>query len=451
MSQAPSRVFHRHLQASYPVAAAGEGPYLIDSAGKRYLDSSGGAAVSCLGHYHPAIVEAIREQLAKLEYAHTSFFTSEPAEALADDLIRHGPAGLERVYFVSGGSEGVEAALKLAVQYHLECGRPDKNRIIARWQSYHGNTLGALSAGGNRLRRAQFSSLLLDDIAHIEECYEYRGRRADESAEAYGLRMADQLEAEIQRLGPDNVAAFIAEPVVGATLGAVPAAPGYFRRIREICDRHDVLLILDEVMCGMGRTGTLHASEQEGVLPDIEIVAKGLGAGYQPIGAVLVHGRIVEAIRQGSGFFQHGHTYLGHPLACAASLAVQRVIREEGLLENVRSLGRQLDGLLRDRLGEHPHVGDIRGRGLFIGIELVADRSTKAPLDPARKVHAAIKRRAMEQGLLCYPAGGTVDGQRGDHILLAPPFNCTIAHLQELTDKLGRVVEDVLVAPAKTV
>jgi len=444
MSSARSRVFHRHLQADYPVAVAGEGPYLIDSAGKRYLDGSGGAAVSCLGHGHPAIGQAIREQLAKLEYAHTSFFTSEPAEALADDLIAHGPAGLERVYFVSGGSEGVEAALKLAVQYHLECGRPQKNRIIARWQSYHGNTLGALSAGGNRQRRAQFSSLLLDEIAHIDECYAYRGRRADESAEAYGLRMADQLEAEIQRLGPDNVAAFIAEPVVGATLGAVPAAPGYFRRIREICDRHGVLLILDEVMCGMGRTGTLHASEQEGVLPDIEIVAKGLGAGYQPIGAVLVHGRIVEAIRNGSGFFQHGHTYLGHPLACAASLAVQRVIREQDLLANVRDLGARFDALLRERLGRHPNVGDIRGRGFFMGIELVADRSTKAPLDPALKTHAAIKRRAMEHGLLCYPSGGTVDGQRGDHILLAPPFDCTIAHLQELTDKLGRSIEDVL-------
>lgn len=444
MSSAPSRVFHRHLQIDYPVAVAGEGPYLIDSSGKRYLDGSGGAAVSCLGHGHPVIAEAIREQLAKLEYAHTSFFTSEPAEALADDLITHGPAGLARVYFVSGGSEGVEAALKMAVQYHLECGRPRKNRIIARWQSYHGNTLGALSAGGNRQRRAQFSSLLLDEIAHIDECYAYRGQRADETAEAYGRRMADQLEAEIQRLGPDNVAAFIAEPVVGATLGAVPAAPGYFRRIREICDRHGVLLILDEVMCGMGRTGTLHASEQEGVLPDIEIVAKGLGAGYQPIGAVLVHERIVEAIRNGSGFFQHGHTYLGHPLACAASLAVQRVIREQGLLARVRDLGAQFDGLLRARLGNHPNVGDIRGRGFFLGIELVADRSTKTPLDPARKTHAAIKRRAMEHGLLCYPSGGTVDGQRGDHVLLAPPFDCTIAHLQELTDKLGRSIEDVL-------
>ena len=443
-SPAPSRVFHRHLRAEYPVAVAGDGPYLIDGTGRRYLDGSGGAAVSCLGHNHPAVVEAIRQQLGRLEYAHTSFFTSEPAEALAEDLIAHGPAGLERVYFVSGGSEGVEAALKLAVQYQLERGRPQKNRIIARWQSYHGNTLGALSAGGNRLRRAQFSSLLLQDIAHIDECYEYRGRRPDETAQAYGLRMADALEAEIERIGPERVAAFIAEPVVGATLGAVPAVPGYFRRIREICDRHDVLLVLDEVMCGMGRTGTLHASEQEGVLPDIEIIAKGLGAGYQPIGAVLVHGRIVEAIRDGSGFFQHGHTYLGHPVACAASLAVQRVIREEGLLEKVRVLGISLDAMLKQRLGAHPKVGDIRGRGLFRGIELVADRATKAPLDPALQTHAAIRRRAMERGLLCYPAGGTVDGRHGDHVLLAPAFNCTIAHLQELTDKLALSIEDVL-------
>jgi len=427
------------------VAVAGDGPYLIDRDGKRYLDGSGGAAVSCLGHGHPAVVAAVRDQVAKLEYAHTSFMTSEPAEALADDLIAHGPAGLTHVYFVSGGSEGVEAALKMAVQYHAERGRPQKSRVIARWQSYHGNTLGALSAGGNRWRRKQFASLLID-ISHISECYAYRGQRAGESAEAYGLRVADELEAEIQRVGADQVAAFIAEPVVGATLGAVPAVPGYFQRIRQICDRHDVLLILDEVMCGMGRTGTLHACAQEGVLPDIEIVAKGLGAGYQPIGAVLVHGRIVEAIRAGSGFFQHGHTYLGHPVACAAALAVQQAIRDEGLLAKVTSLGARLDALLRERLGGHRNVGDIRGRGFFRAIELVADRATKIPLPPADKVHARIKAAAMAGGLLCYPAGGTVDGAQGDHVLLAPPFNVSITHLEELVDKLGAAIEQVLPA-----
>ncbi len=438
-----SHVFHRHLRQDYPIAVAGDGPYLIDAQGKRYLDGSGGAAVSCLGHGHPAVVAAVREQVARLEFAHTSFFTSEPAEALADDLIAHGPAGLSHVYFVSGGSEGVEAALKMAVQYHAERGKPTKSRVIARWQSYHGNTLGALSAGGNRWRRAQFASLLID-ISHIGECYAYRGQRADETPEAYGRRMADELESEILVHGADTVAAFIAEPVVGATLGAVTAVPGYFQRIREICDRHDVLLILDEVMCGMGRTGTLHACEQEGVAPDIEVIAKGLGAGYQPIGAVLVHARIVEAMRSGTGFFQHGHTYLGHPVACAASLAVQRVIRDEDLMPKVRALGTRLDALLRERLGDHPHVGDIRGRGFFRGIELVADRATKKPLPAADKTHARIKARALERGLLCYPSGGTVDGSQGDHVLLAPPFNVSIAHLEELVDKLGATLDDVL-------
>lgn len=439
---AGTHVFHRHLRQHYPVAVAGDGPYLIDAEGKRYLDGSGGAAVSCLGHGHPAIVAAVREQVGRLEYAHTSFLTSQPAEALADDLVAHAPAGLAYVYFVSGGSEGVEAALKMAVQYFAEIGQPQKNRLIARWQSYHGNTLGALSAGGNRWRRAQFPSLLLEQIEHIGECYEYRGRRSDESAEQYGRRMADELEAAILRLGPTNVAAFIAEPVVGATLGAVPAAPGYWPRIREICSRHGVLLILDEVMCGMGRTGTLHASEQDAVAPDIEVIAKGLGAGYQPIGAVLVHERIVNAMREGCGFFQHGHTYLGHPVACAAALAVQGEIRR--LLPQVRHHGATLQALLHERLGSHPNVGDLRGRGLFRAVELVADRASKLPLPAAARTHAKVKAAALERGLLCYPMGGTVDGSQGDHVLLAPPFTCTVSQLEELVDKLGAAIEAVL-------
>jgi adenosylmethionine-8-amino-7-oxononanoate aminotransferase len=438
-----SHVFHRHLRQSYPVAVAGEGPYLIDQHGKRYLDGSGGAAVSCLGHSHPAVVEAVHEQISRLEYAHTSFFTSEPAEALADDLIAYAPTGLSHVYFVSGGSEGVEAALKMAVQYFGEIGLPDKNHIIARWQSYHGNTIGALAAGGNRWRRRQFAALL-PAMSHITECYAYRGQRSDETAEAYGLRMADLLEAEILRMGPDRVAAFIAEPVVGATMGAVAAPPGYFRRIREICDRYQVLLILDEVMCGMGRTGTLHACEQDGVAPDIEVVAKGLGGGYQPIGAVLVNRRIVQAIQDGSGFFQHGHTYLGHPVACAAALAVQRVIREEGLLSRVVSLGEQLDQALRQRLARHPNVGDIRGKGLFRGIELVSDQHTKKPLDPTLRTHARIKGAAMARGLICYPMGGTIDGEQGDHILLAPPFTLTVDQVEELAEAVARSIEDIL-------
>lgn len=438
-----SHVFPRHCRTQPPTAVGGEGCYLIDSDGKRYLDGSGGAAVSCLGHGDAAVTAAIKAQLDRLAFAHTGFFTSEPAEALADLLIAHAPPGLERVYFVSGGSEATEAAIKLARQYFIEKGEPQRSRLIARRQSYHGNTLGALAAGGNAWRRAQFAPLLID-VSHIAPCYAYREQRADESLEAYGLRAADELEAEILRLGPETVMAFMAEPVVGATMGAVPPAPGYFRRIREICDRHGVLLILDEVMCGMGRTGSLFACEQDGVTADILCIAKGLGAGYQPIGAMLVSGAIYDAVAEGSGFFQHGHTYIGHPVATAAGLAVVRAILERGLVARVRAQGEKLDAALRDRFGQHPHVGDIRGRGLFMGLELVEDRETKAPLDPARGTAAKIKKAAFEAGLICYPMAGTIDGKRGDHILLAPPFIIEDAQIGELADKLAGAVAAVV-------
>ena len=438
-----SHVFPRHCRTQPPTAVGGEGCYLIDSAGKRYLDGSGGAAVSCLGHGDAAVTAAIKAQLDRLAFAHTGFFTSEPAEALADLLIAHAPPGLERVYFVSGGSEATEAAIKLARQYFIEKGEPQRSRLIARRQSYHGNTLGALAAGGNEWRRAQFAPLLID-VSHIAPCYAYREQRADESLEAYGLRAADELEAEILRLGPETVMAFMAEPVVGATMGAVPPAPGYFRRIREICDRHGVLLILDEVMCGMGRTGSLFACEQDGVTADILCIAKGLGAGYQPIGAMLVSGAIYDAVAEGSGFFQHGHTYIGHPVATAAGLAVVRAILERGLVERVRTQGATLSAALHDRFGQHPHVGDIRGRGLFMGLELVEDRETKAPLDPARGTAAKIKKAAFEAGLICYPMAGTIDGKRGDHILLAPPFIIDDAQIGELADKLAGAVAAVV-------
>ena len=438
-----SHVFPRHCRTQPPTAVGGEGCYLIDASGKRYLDGSGGAAVSCLGHGDAQVTAAIKDQLDRLAFAHTGFFTSEPAEALADLLIAHAPPGLERVYFVSGGSEATEAAIKLARQYFIEKGEPQRSRLIARRQSYHGNTLGALAAGGNEWRRAQFAPLLID-VSHIAPCYAYREQRADESLEAYGLRAADELEAEILRLGPETVMAFMAEPVVGATMGAVPPAPGYFRRIREICDRHGVLLILDEVMCGMGRTGSLFACEQDGVTADILCIAKGLGAGYQPIGAMLVSGAIYDAVAEGSGFFQHGHTYIGHPVATAAGLAVVRAILERGLVERVRTQGATLSAALHDRFGQHPHVGDIRGRGLFMGLELVEDRETKAPLDPARGTAAKIKKAAFEAGLICYPMAGTIDGKRGDHILLAPPFIIEDAQIGELADKLAGAVAAVV-------
>jgi adenosylmethionine-8-amino-7-oxononanoate aminotransferase len=440
---ANTHVFHRTPLHTYPVAVAGDGPYIIDSAGKRYLDASGGAAVSCLGHSDRTVTDAIKAQLEKLPFAHTSFFTNEPMEALADQLIADAPSGMDKVYFLSGGSEAIEAALKLARQYFVETGHKQRRHIIARKQSYHGNTLGALAIGGNEWRRAQFAPLLIE-VSHIAPCYAYRGQRDGETLEAYGRRMADELEEEILRLGPDQVIAFIAEPVVGATLGTVPAAPGYFKRIREICDRHGVLLILDEVMCGMGRTGTLYACEQDGVVPDIVCIAKGLGAGYQPIGAMLTNAKIYDAIVGGSGFFQHGHTYLGHAAACAGALAVQKAIKERNLLAKVKTLGKGLEERLRGRFGNHAHVGDIRGRGLFWSIELVADRLTKEPFDPKLKLNARIKALAMGEGLMCYPMGGTLDGVRGDHVLLAPPFILDDTQLDEIVDKLSRSVDRAL-------
>lgn len=438
-----SHVFPRHTRTQPPVVAGGKGCYLYDAAGRAYLDGSGGAAVSCLGHGDPEVIEAIKAQLDRVAFAHTSFFTSEPAEALADLLIARAPPGIDRVYFVSGGSEATEAAIKLARQYFVEIGQPQRGRLIARKQSYHGNTIGALSAGGNAWRRAQFGPLLLD-VSHIDPCYAYRHQAEGESDADYGLRAAQALEDEILRLGPETVMAFMAEPVVGATAGAVPPAPGYFRRIREICDRYGVLLILDEVMCGMGRTGTLFACEQDGVRPDIVCIAKGLGAGYQPIGAMLCSAQIYQAIADGSGFFQHGHTYIGHPTAAAGGLAVVQAILNRNLLPRVGIMGDRLRAALHARFGQHPHVGDIRGRGLFLGLELVEDRTTKAPFAPDRRIAARLKQAAFDAGLICYPMAGTIDGKSGDHVLLAPPFILGDDQIGELTDKLGQALDRVL-------
>ncbi len=437
-----THLLHRQIHHRYPHAVGGQGVYLFDADGRRYIDASGGAAVSSLGHQHPQVLAAMHEQLDRLAYAHTSFFTTDTAEQLGDTLLEHAPAGMSHVYLVSGGSEAVEAALKLARQYFVERGEPERRHFIARRQSYHGNTLGALAVGGNAWRRKQFAPIMTESH-FIDPCYAYRYCGEQETPEAYARRAADQLEAKILELGAKNVIAFVAEPVVGATLGAVPAAPGYFKRIREICDRHGILLILDEVMCGMGRTGTLHACEQEDIVPDLMTVAKGLGGGYAPIGATFVRRHIFDAIASGSGAFQHGHTYVGHPLACAAALAVQRTIRNEGLLENVNARGTQLAAALRERLGGHPHVGDIRGRGLFCGVELVADRTNKTPFDANEKVHAHIRTQAMERGLLVYPMGGTIDGKSGDHILIAPPFISDAEVIETIVDRLSETVDAV--------
>ncbi len=443
-----SHVFPRHCKLTYPIAVAGDGCYLIDAEGKRYLDASGGAAVSCLGHSDAGLREAIKSQVDQLAFAHTGFFSSEPAEHLAERLVAHAPAEIDRVYFVSGGSEAVEAGIKLARQYFLEKGEPQRTRLIARHQSYHGNTLGALATGGNQWRRKPFAPLLIE-TRHISPCYAYRGQAADESEYDYGQRVANELEAELLQLGPQTVMAFVAEPVVGATAGAVPAVQGYFKRIREICDQYGILLLLDEVMCGMGRTGTLFACEQDGIRPDIITIAKGLGAGYQPIGAMLCSAKIYQTIEQGSGFFQHGHTYMGHATACAAGNAVlDALLGERQVLSQVSERGMQLEQVLRQAFAQHPHVGDIRGRGLFRGVELVADRDSKMPFDPKLALHKRIKVTAFANGLICYPMGGTVDGEWGDHILLAPPFIITESQLDELVSKLSSAIDQAIVQVA---
>lgn len=437
-----SKIIHRSLLSTPPQAARAQGAYIYDAQGKAYLDGSSGAAVSIVGHSHPKVLAAMQKQMNSVAYAHTGSFTTEVAEQLADFLCARAPGDLDYCYFVSGGSEAVESALKMARQYFVEMGKPNKRYFIAREQSYHGNTLGALAVGGNKWRKKQFEPLLID-VGRVSACFEYRGRRDDESQSQYTQRLLQELEDKIIELGADNVIAFVAEPVVGATAGAVPPTPGYFKGVRDICTRHGILMIADEVMCGMGRTGSFFAVEQEAIVPDLITIAKGLGGGYQPIGAVMARGPIVGALRTGSGLFQHGHTYMAHAVACAAALAVQQVVVEEKLIEQVQNLSPVLENLLKEQLGDLPYVGDIRGRGLFWGVELVEDRATKKTFDPALKIHAQIKSVAMDLGLLIYPGGGTVDGKYGDHILIAPPYICREEELNKLVERLTIAVKQV--------
>ncbi len=432
-----------------PIAVRGDGCFVIDSEGRRYLDASAGPAVSCLGHSNRAVADAVSAQLDAVAFPYSGFFTTEVAEELARRLAAAAPGDLDRVYYVSGGSEAVESAIKVARQYFVERGEPQRRHLIARRQSYHGNTLGALSAGGNVARRAPYQPLLVE-TSHIAPCYEYRHRREAESPADYGRRAADELEVEIQRLGAENVMAFLAEPIVGATLGAVPAVEGYFRRVREICDRHGVLLILDEVMCGMGRAGTLFACDHDGIVPDVMCLAKGLGAGYQPLGAMLCTSEIHDTILDGSGFFQHGYTYQGNPLAAAAGLAVFDELTSHRLVERAAAMGVTLEQLLRERFGDHRHVGDIRGRGMFWGLEFVADRATGEPFSPEAQVAARLKDVALTNGLLCYPTAGTADGVRGDHVIISPPFIITDDEIDLACDLLARSIDETIASSPRS-
>lgn len=437
-----TRVLHRS-GAIPPVAVRGEGIYLYTEDGSRIIDASGGAAVACLGHGDRRVAEAIGRQAAAMAYAHTGTFSNQPAEDLADILLHDEPGGLSRTWFCSSGSEGNEAAIKLARQYFLEIGQPQRTKTIARRQSYHGTTLGALAAGGNMMRRAHYEPILSQAHTLVSPCFAYRFKAPRETDAQYLDRLIEELDAEFRRVGADTVMAFLAEPVVGATTGCVAALPGYFQRVRAICDRYGALMILDEVMCGMGRTGTLHAWEQEDVTPDIQVIGKGLGGGYQPIGGILIADRIVRALAEGSGGFLHGQTYQAHPAACAAALEVQRIIKEDDLLANVQAMGRRLEAALHQRFGNHRHVGDIRGRGLFWALELVSDRATRAPFDPLLKLHERVKAEGIARGLATYPMGGTIDGKHGDHVIVAPPYIATAADMDAIVQRLGDAVDAV--------
>ena len=440
-----SSILHRTLELTPPTAVGGEGNYLIDDAGKRYLDACGGAAVSCLGHDNAKVREVLKAELDNIAFAHSGFFTNQPAEELAQFLIDRAPkgTGLGRIMYLGSGSEAMEAALKLARQYHLERGEPKRSNIIARAPSYHGNTLGALATGGHAGRREPFQPLLMN-VSHIDAAYEYRMRREGEAGADFALRMANLLEEEIQRLGAETVMAFVAEPVVGASLGTQPAPMGYFKRIREICDTYGILFIADEVMCGMGRTGSLFALEQEGIAADITTLAKGLGAGYQPIAAVMAAENVIRIIKDGSGTLWNGHTYMSHAIATAGALAVQQVIEEENLLSNVCMRGEQLREGLQTRLGQNPHVGDIRGRGLFWTAELVEDSATKKPFEATLGLAPKIQKIALDLGLMCYPSQGCADGTLGDHVLLAPAYTSTREEIEAICDLITQAIETAL-------
>lgn len=434
-------VLYRVPAAAYPKAVSAQGMFIRDETGTQYLDMSGGAAVSCLGHAHPAVVAAVRDQVETLAFAHTAFFTNEPQEQLAQRLAARFEDPEARVYFTSGGSEANETALKIAWQYWAGQGQPGKKIIISREHSYHGNTFGALSVSGNSARRKASAAPLLE-WPRIAPCYAYRDRADDEDVTRYVERVSNELETAILQSGADRVAAFICEPVVGSSLGVVAAERGYLERIRAICDRYDVLWIADEIMCGGGRTGDYFAFEHDGARPDIATLAKGIGGGYQPLAATVLAGKVAGPL-SASGF-AHGHTYIGHPVACAAGLAVQDVLDRQHLLARTRDCGRQLGQLLAERFGAHPHVGDIRGRGLFWALELVSDRRSKRGFPDGRKLPGRLQQAALDAGLICYPGGIEVDGACVPHIMLAPPMIVEESDMLQAADLLAAVLERVL-------
>ncbi|MCJ1377628.1 hypothetical protein MMC17_000723 [Xylographa soralifera] len=440
-----SAVLHRDLHHAPLKVVAAKGNYLTLEDGRQIFDATCGAAVACIGHGDPCVKEAVAQQMDEVSYCHSLFFSSSGAEDLAQLLIDSTHGVMARAFIVSSGSEAMEAAMKLARQYFLELNQPERVRFIARKESYHGTTLGALSMSGHLGRRKLFEPMLLDNVSRVSACNAYRGMRDGETTEEYVRRLAQELDDEFERVGPGNVCAFVAEPVVGAALGCVPAVPGYFRAMKAVCAKHGALLVLDEVMCGMGRTGTMHAWQQEDVTPDLQTIGKGLGGGYAPIAGLLVSARIISALDHGSGSFLHGQTYQAHPVACAAAYRVQTIVLTQGLIANVARMGALLARGLHAGLDPHPNVGDIRGRGLFWGIEFVADKRTKRAFALERGVAWRVHERGMAEGwgISLYPGQGSADGVVGDHVLLAPAYNVTAEEVEWVVRQTVGVVEEV--------
>ena len=432
---APQRVSH----------ASGLNIYLSNPP-RTILDACGGAAVVSIGHGNAEVLAATVAQMRRVSYIFTGTFTTTAAEDLASLILDCNRYGLEKAFFVGSGSEAMDAALKLARQYFFEKGEKGRKWLVARKQSYHGVTVGAMSVSSNLPRKVPYEPLLLKNVSHVSPAYAYQYKSDDETEAEYVARLAAELNAEFERLGPENVIAFVAETIVGATTGCVPAPAGYFRAVRDICNQHGILLILDEVMCGMGRTGSHFAFEQEGegVVPDILTMGKGLGGGYAPIAGLLVHQKVVDVLRTGgSGGFNHAQTYQAHAVSCATALAVQKIVRRDGLVERCRSMGYVLEALLRHKLGHKKHVGDIRGRGLFWGIEFVADKASKMPFAPALEFGSRVQKRALRFGVAVYPGVATVDGARGDHVLLAPPYTVTQQELETVVNAVVAAYEAV--------
>ncbi|KAF9735873.1 hypothetical protein PMIN02_011660 [Paraphaeosphaeria minitans] len=441
----PSSVLHASLSIEPPKIVRAEGHYLYTFTGTAIYDASDGAAVSCIGHNHPRVRRAMSQQLDAVEYCFAPHFTTPVYEKLAKFLVDSTNGQLPKVFVTGSGSETVEATIKMARQYCVEKGEPERKRFIARERSYHGNTMGALDVSGHKARRAIYEPLLSGSTSHVSPCYPYRDLRAGESTPAYVERLAQELEDEFQRLGPRTVCGVVFETMAGLTLGAVAPVPGYLARMKEVCERHGALFILDEVFAGMGRMGTLHAWEQEGVVPDLQTVAKGLGGGYMPIGALMVGEKVVYVLDRGSKAFMHFQTYHGHPVACAAAYEVQQVIRDEGLVENCRKMGEYLGERLRARLGAHPNVGDIRGRGLAWAIELVKDRQTKEPFPVKQKVAPTIHAAGLQKfEIALLPGGGVVDGANGDLIVLAPAYDINHEEVDLVVQRASKAIEYVL-------